>query len=93
MKRKTKIILALIIGFVFAMVVMTIAIYFGYVSAYKHMQDMVTVKALGIPIYELKKRGTDYTGISKGMFMGLFCGIFMVLAVAIEIIVEKIKKK
>ena len=85
MKRKTKIILALIIGFVFAMVVMTIAIYFGYVS--------VTVKALGIPIYELKKRGTDYIGISKGMFMGLFCGIFMVLAVAIEIIVEKIKKK
>ena len=44
MKRKTKIILALIIGFVVAMIAMSIAIYFGYASAYKHMQDAVTVK-------------------------------------------------
>jgi len=92
MKRKTKIILALIIGFVVAMIAMSIAIYFGYASAYKHMQDSVTVKALGIPIYELKKSGTDYVGTSKGIFMGLFCGIFMALGVVIEMIIEKVRK-
>ena len=93
MKRKTKIILALIIGFVVAMISMSIAIYFGYASAYKHMQDTVTVKALGIPIYELKKSGADYIGTSKGMYMGLFCGIFMALGVVIEMITEKVRKK
>lgn len=91
MKKKVKPILALVSGFAIAMIIMSIAIYFGYTSAYSTEVEMFTVRILGIPIYELTKTGTEYVGASNGICMGVFCGISMAIAAAIELIVEKIR--
>lgn len=92
MKKKVKLILALVIGFVIAMIIMSIAIYFGFTSAYSTGVESFTVRILGIPIYELAKTGTEYTGASNGICMGMFCGICMSIAVAIEIIIERMRR-
>lgn len=92
MKNKVKLILALVIGFVIAMIIMSIAIYFGYTSAYSTGVELFTVRVLGIPIYELSKTGTEYAGVSNGICMGMFCGICMSIAVAIKIIIERIRR-
>lgn len=93
MKKNTKRILALVIGFAFAMIIMCVGIYFGYTNAYKTDVDLFTVKILGLPIYELSKKGAEYVGRSKGIYMGMFCGICMVIAVAIETMIGRLRRK
>ena len=66
MKKKIKILIALIVGFALAMLLMSVAIYFGYTNAYSTDVNTLTVKILGIPIYELTKSGTEYIGKSIG---------------------------
>lgn len=80
----------LIIGFVIAMVLMSIAIYFGYSNAYRLDVERYTVKLLGISIYELTRIGTEYAGAAIGKHMGLICGIFMVLSFAIDMVIRKL---
>ena len=77
MKRKIKILIALIVGFALAMLLMSVAIYFGYTNAYSTDVNTLTVKILGIPIYELTKSGTEYIGKSIEVYMGAVCGICM----------------
>lgn len=67
MKKKIKILIALIVGFALAMLLMSVAIYFGYTNAYSTDVNTLTVKILGIPIYELTKSGTEYIGKSIGV--------------------------
>ncbi len=93
MKRKTKVIIALAIGFVMAMILMSVAIYFGYTKAYSSGIESRVVKLLGIPIYELTKSGTKYVGTSMGPYMGLICGIFMAISVGVESLINKVKEK
>lgn len=93
MKKNFKWILALSIGFIVSMIIMSIAIYFGYTSAYSTNVDSFVVRIFGIPIYELVKTGTKYVGTSQGIYMGMFCGICMAIAVAIETIILKMKRK
>lgn len=93
MKKKIKIVVALVIGFAVAMVLMSVAIYFGYTNAYKMGVDTFTVKILGIPIYELTKSGTEYIGTSIGIYMGVVCGICMFFSVIAEELIRKIKHK
>ena len=79
MKKKIKILIALIVGFALAMLLMSVAIYFGFTNAYSTDVNALTVKILGIPIYELTKSGTEYIGKSIGVYMGAVCGICMAL--------------
>lgn len=72
MKKKIKILIALIVGFALAMLLMSVAIYFGYTNAYSTDVNTLTVKILGIPIYELTKSGTEYIGKSIGVYMGQY---------------------
>ena len=62
-----RIIIALAIGFVIAMLLMSVKIYFGFTNAYSTNVYALTVKILGIPIYELIKSGTEYYGKSSGI--------------------------
>lgn len=93
MKKRSKIILAIVIGFVMAMIIMSVAIYFGYTTAYDTNVNLWTVKIVGIPIYDLSISGDAYIGSPKGIYMGLFCGICMCLAVVIQVIIDKIRRK
>ncbi|NMA84636.1 MAG: LlsX family protein [Epulopiscium sp.] len=93
MKRRTKVIIALVIGFAVAMILMSIAIYFGYTKAYNSGVESHVVKLFGIPIYELTKTGSEYSGTTLGAYMGLVCGIFMVLSLAIEASINKVRTK
>lgn len=93
MKKKIKILIALIVGFVLAMLLMSDAIYFGFTNAYSTNVNALTVKILGIPIYELAKSGTEYIGKSIGIYMGAVCGIFMALSVIAEELISRARHK
>lgn len=69
MKQGVKIILALVIGFAVAMLLMTVAIFFGYTNAYDTGVETFVVRFAGIPIYKLTKSG-DYVGESQGVCGG-----------------------
>ncbi|MBS6397783.1 MAG: LlsX family protein [Clostridiales bacterium] len=89
MKKKVKIMAALVLGFAVAMIWMSVAIYFGYTDAYNTGIEALTVKILGIPVYELTKSGTEYVGKSTGIYMGFVCGICMLLSVVTEELIHR----
>lgn len=93
MKRRTKRILALIAGFAAAMILMSVAIYFGYTSAYRTGGALFTVRLCGLPIYDLMWTGDAYAGASRGPCMGLVCGVCMAAALVIELIAERVRRK
>ena len=93
MKMKNRILIALAVGFVIAMLLMSVKIYFGFTNAYSTNINVLTVKILGIPIYELTKSGSEYIGKSIGTHMGAICGICMALSVIIEEIFFKVRQK
>ena len=93
MKMKNRILIALAVGFVIAMLLMSVKIYFGFTNAYSTNINVLTVKILGIPIYELTKSGTEYFGKSIGTHMVAICGICMALSVIIEEIFFKVRQK
>ena len=93
MKMKNRILIALAVGFVIAMLLMSVKIYFGFTNEYSTNINVLTVKILGIPIYELTKSGSEYFGKSIGTHMGAICGICMALSVIIEEIFFKVKQK
>ena len=90
---KNRILIALAVGFVIAMLLMNVKIYFGFTNAYSTNVTALTVKMLGLPIYELTKSGTEYFGKSVGIHMGAVCGLCMTLSVIIEEIFFKVKQK
>lgn len=59
MKMKNRILIALAVGFVIAILLMSVKIYFGFTNAYSTNINVLTVKILGIPIYELTKSGCE----------------------------------
>lgn len=75
------------------MLIMAIAIFFGYTKAYSTDAETSLVRLIGIPIYELTKSGSEYIGESKGIFMGIVCGVCMALSIAIEEMIGHIRKK
>ncbi|MGI6755358.1 MAG: DUF5963 family protein [Atopobiaceae bacterium] len=93
MKKKFKILIGLAVGFAIAMLLMSIAIYFGFTNAHSTDVNALTVKILGIPIYELTKSGTKYIGKSKEIYMGVVCGICMALSVIAEELISKARHK
>ena len=92
MKKKIKIIVELVIGFAVAMILMSVVIYFGYINAYSTSVDTLTVKILGIPIYELTKSGTKYIGKTIEIYMGVVCGICMFLSAIAEELISRISR-
>lgn len=92
MKKIIKIIVALVAGFVIAMILMSIVIYFGYTEAYNTNVSALTVRILAMPIYELTKAGSEYVGKAMGIYMGIVCGIGMILAVCVEEIISKVRQ-
>ena len=93
MKMINRILIALAVGFVIAMLLMSVKIYFGFTNAYSTNINVITVKIFGIPIYELTKSGTEYFGKSRGIYMGAVCGLCMILSVIIEEIFFKVRQK
>ena len=71
---------------------MAVIIYFGYTEAYASNVETLTVKMVGIPIYELAKTGAEYTGRALGPNMGIISGIFMLLSFCVGGIIRAIKK-
>lgn len=84
MKRSIRILIALAIGFGIAMLLMMVAIYFGYTHAYADGGMSYTVRLLGVQIYRLTLAGNKYSGKFVGTNMGAVCGICMAVAVALE---------
>lgn len=93
MNKKAKIILALIIGFAAAMLLMSVCIYFGYSGAYSTDAEQYTVRLFGISIYELTRSENKYIGSSIGLHMGIICGICMAVSLAAEEIIRKMRHK
>ena len=93
MKMINRILIALAVGFIIAMLLMSVKIYFGFTNAYSTNINVITVKIFGIPIYELTKSGTEYFGKSRGIYMGAVCGLCMILSVIIEEIFFKVRQK
>lgn len=83
-KKNIRIMIALTMGFVLAMICMSIAIYYGYTKAYRTDVSALTVRMLDIPIYQLTQTGAKYAGSPMGPYMGAVCGIFMILSVCVE---------
>ena len=90
---KNRILIALAVGYVIAILLMSVKIYFGFTNAYSTNINVLTVKILGIPIYELTKSESEYFGKSIGTHMGAICGICMALSVIIEEIFFKVRQK
>ena len=88
-----RIFISLGIGFILAMIVMSIKIYFGYAYAYKSGADGYMVKVFGIGIYALIRHGDIYLGTAMGKGIGLLCTIFMVCSMMVEQVVTKIRNK
>lgn len=80
-------------GFAAAILLMGIAIYFGYRSAYAADAGRYTVRLLGLAIYELTKSGGGYAGRSLGPNMGVLCGVSMALWAAAEELLAGGKKR
>ena len=93
MKRFKHLFTAGIIGFVVAMVVMSIAIFFGYTDAYETSVDSMYVKILGVPVFVLKKSGDSYVGRSLGPNMGAICLAFIFISIIIQTIGQRIIKQ
>lgn len=89
MKKPVKIALSFIIGFAVAMILMSIAIYFGFSSACRTDAGQYTVRLLGISIYTITKSGTEYAGAAIGPHMGMVCGICMLSCFVIAQIICK----
>lgn len=79
-------------GFLIAMILMAIMIYFGYTEAYALNIEALTVKMMGIPIYELVKAGAEYTGTALGPNMGIICAVFILLSFCVSGVISAIKK-
>lgn len=75
---------AVAIGFAGAMIVMAVAIYFGYVAAYAAGGINRSVCLLGLEIYHLTAQGNKYIGTARGLAMGAICGLGIALALLIE---------
>lgn len=86
-------VVALTIGLVIAMIIMTVAIYFGFSTAYSLGTSNYSVKILGLKIYELSKVRDTYTGTSVGVNMGIFCMGCMALTSIIEQIIVRLRQR
>ena len=88
LKRKTRILLACVVGFAIAMIGMSIRIYLGYCEAYRTEVDEVVVNLCGLSIYRIFKSAQEYAGAGMGLHMGIVCMVCMVvLTVAEELLV------
>ena len=92
MKKILKIAVPILTGLLIATVVMTVIISFGYTEAYASNVDTLTVKMVGIPIYELAKTGAEYTGTALGPNMGIISGIFVLCSFCAGGVICAIKK-
>ncbi len=92
MKKFLKIAVPILTGFFIAMILMGVMIYFGYTEAYASNVETLTVKMAGIPIYELTKTSTEYTGTTLGTNMGIICGIFILLSFCVSGIISRVRK-
>ncbi|OTO01317.1 LlsX family protein [Enterococcus sp. 5B3_DIV0040] len=93
MKKKVKIVMAVVVGLLFALMLMGVVIYFSYTNAYRTNLDTLIVKCFGLPIYELTKSGIEYVGKPIGIYMGAVCGICMLFSLMVEELVNGIKNK
>lgn len=92
MKPAIRRLITLACGFGFAMLLMAVAIYFGYSNAYRQGTDTSEVYMFGLNIYHLVLSGEKYSGTSNGPAMGGVCAIIMAVVFAVEEIIYKLRK-
>lgn len=83
----------MIFGFMAAMILMGISIYFGYCKVYRSGVEQYTVRLLGISIYQLEMAGEEYTGTAIGLYMGIICGICIIISLAVREVLSKLQRK
>ena len=93
MRTALKIVLAWAIGFGVAMLIMAVAIYFGYSNAYRQGQQTSEVYLFGLNIYHLTLQGRKYVGTPVGEEMGKFCSTISLIAIVIEELFRRLRKK
>lgn len=91
MRKRTRMTLALVMGFGLAILSMALTIYFGYVHAYSNGGNIKDVYLFGLKIYRLTMEGDNYTGTSLGVNMGIVCAIYMGIALLLEEIIHKLR--
>lgn len=92
MKPATRRLITLACGFGVAMLLMAVAIYFGYSNAYRYGTDTSEVYLFGFNIYHLVLSGEKYVGTSNGPAMGGVCAIVMAVAFMMEEIIFQLRK-
>ena len=92
-KHSTRILISLGTGFILAMIVISMKIYFGYTYAYKSGVDGYMVKVFGISIYAIIRDGDIYLGTAIGKSIGLLYTIFMVCSTILQECITKIRSK
>ena len=92
LKKILKIAVPILTGLLIASVLMAVIISFGYTEAYASNAEKLTVKMVGIPIYELNRTGSEYTGTALGPNMGIISGIFILCSFCVGGVICAIKK-
>lgn len=93
MKKSIRIIITLAAGFAIAIVLMSVAIYFGYSDAYAQGGLEHSVHLLGLDIYHLRLAGNEYIGQSNGPAMGKFSCLVMVVTLISEEALRRIIRR
>lgn len=84
MKKNLRRLFALGLGFIIGCIFVGILIYFGYYHAYEAAVKSVTVKFLGLSLYEIVQNGETYVGTAIGPNIGVISTIFALLALLVE---------
>ena len=92
MKPKVRRVVTLMCGFGLAILFMALAIYFGYLTAYRQGTGTSEVYMFGLNIYHLTLSGGKYIGTSNGPAMGGVCTIVMAVILIVEEIIYKLRK-
>lgn len=93
MKTALRVVLAWAIGVGVAMLIMAIAIYFGYSNVYRQGQQTSEVYLFGLNIYHLTLQGNKYVGTAVGEEMGKFCSSISLIAIVIEELFRRLRRK
>ena len=92
LKKILKIAVPILTGLLIASVLMAVIISFGYTEAYASNAEKLTVKMVGLPIYELNRTSSEYTGTGLGLNMGIISGSFILFSFVVSGVISAIKK-
>ncbi len=90
-KNYKKLILSLVIGFIAAILILTIFITIGYNEVYSYNLDNYDVMIMGLKIYDITKINGEYIGKSVDYGMGIVTALCMLVSVVVSFIIKRDK--